>query len=75
MAASSSRDRTGGVALRRRLVVLLAITVLPFVAFSVFKAQDINHSLRAEYQQGNLALARSVAFSIDDYVLSTNESV
>jgi hypothetical protein len=56
-------------------VVLLAITVLPFVAFSVFKAQDINHSLRAEYQQGNLALARSVAFSIDDYVLSTNESV
>ncbi len=59
--------------LRRRLVVLLALTVLPFVVFSVFEARNINRARLAENRQANLARARSVAYSIDGYIESTEE--
>jgi diguanylate cyclase (GGDEF)-like protein len=59
--------------LRTRLVVLLVLMVLPFIIFSVYKAYDIAQSRRAERQQSNLALARAVAYSVDDYVESTEE--
>jgi diguanylate cyclase (GGDEF)-like protein len=59
--------------MRWRLVILLAIMVLPFVGFSAFRAYDISRSRLTEQRQANLARARSVAYSIDGYVESTEE--
>jgi diguanylate cyclase (GGDEF)-like protein len=61
------------LSLRARLFILLCTMVLPFVAFSVFKAWDINRVSEAEHQRQSLALAQSVAYSIDDYEDSTIE--
>lgn len=59
--------------MRQRLVVLLAIMVVPFTAFSVYKAYDIERTLDEERSQSSMALARSVANSIDDYIESSEE--
>ncbi len=59
--------------LRARLVVLLAIMLLPFVLFSTYKAWTITTQLEQDAQRQGLLRAQSVAATIDDYFLSTTE--
>jgi diguanylate cyclase (GGDEF)-like protein len=60
-----------GWSVRRRLIVLFAIMIIPFVGFSVYRAYDIRSHLETDALETNLRLARGVAHSIDDYLLST----
>ncbi|MBE0448786.1 MAG: GGDEF domain-containing protein [Actinobacteria bacterium] len=55
------------------LFLLLMVMIVPFIAFSIFKAIDINKRIEAEVQGSSLSLAKSVAQSVDDCVISTGE--
>lgn len=59
--------------LKGRLYILLAVMLLPFITFSIYKAIDINNRLEAEIQAKNLSLVKSVAHDIDEYINSTGE--
>ena len=59
--------------LRARLIVLLAIMLLPFVLFSAYKAWTITTQLEQDAQRQGLLRAQSVSATIDDYFLSTTE--
>ncbi len=53
--------------------MLLLTMVLPFIGFSTWQTFKIYEERRAETHLEGLLMARSVAYSIDDYVVSTEE--
>jgi len=59
--------------LKSRLFILLVVTVLPFIAFSVYKAVNIHDKLEQEAYSESLKVARDVASDIDEYIVSTTE--
>lgn len=61
------------LSLRSRLIVLLLVMILPFIAFSVYKAFDIHKRLEQEAKKESLSIARNVAHEIDEYIVSTGE--
>ena len=62
---------TGRRSFRRRLTILLVLALIPVVVLSVMKARDVR-TLRVEQQlTRNLTLARAVAYSVDEYIVST----
>jgi diguanylate cyclase (GGDEF)-like protein len=63
------------ISLRKRLVILLVVMILPFITFSVFKAIDIKDNLEQQYQLETLALANNVAHDLDDYINATGEAL
>jgi len=71
--STTSDDYKQRSSLKGRLYILLAVMLLPFIAFSIYKAIDINNRLEAEIQAKNLSLVKSVAHDIDEYINSTGE--
>lgn len=61
--------------LKERLFILLLVMILPFIIFSIYKAVDINKSLEKEAQAESLLVAKNVAHEIDDYIISTGDSL
>lgn len=59
--------------LNSRLFILLIVTVLPFIAFSVYKAINIHDKLRQQAHDESLKAARDVAHDIDECIVSTVE--
>ncbi|MHB8841513.1 MAG: sensor domain-containing diguanylate cyclase [Candidatus Aquicultor sp.] len=59
--------------LKERLFILLLVMILPFIAFSIYKALSINDTLEKQAQTESLLLAKNVAHEIDDYITSTGE--
>ncbi|HEY3375481.1 MAG TPA: diguanylate cyclase [Candidatus Aquicultor sp.] len=59
--------------LRIRLIVLLLVTVLPFVAFFIFKAYDIHQKFEQEAKDQNLQIAKNLAHEVDGYVTATGD--
>lgn len=59
--------------LKERLFILLLVMILPFIAFSIYKALSINETLEKQAQAESLLLAKNVAHEIDDYITSTGE--
>lgn len=59
--------------LRIRLILLLAIMILPFIAFSFYKAVNIYNQLESEAHKENRIFAENIATNIDDFIKSTGE--
>lgn len=63
------------ITLNRRLYILLFVMVVPFIVFSTYRAVDITGRLEEEAQMESLMLAKGVARSVDDYIISTGEAL
>lgn len=61
--------------IKGRLITLLLVMILPFIAFSIFKAIDIYNNLEDNTRAENLGLTKVVAHDIDEYIASTGESL
>lgn len=59
--------------LRNRLAILFIVIALPFVAFSVYNAYEVQNELQRGYETENINLAKNVAMTIDDSIASTGE--
>ena len=64
---------TGQLSLRGRLSILLIVMLLPFFCFSIYQAVEIESRLEKEAQDESLELAKRIAISLDDYIISTGE--
>lgn len=61
------------ISLRLRLLLLLLITIVPFTMLIIYEMHEITDYLVAETQKENMTLARQVADTIDEYIVSTGE--
>jgi len=61
------------ISLKGRLFILLLLTLLPFISFSIYKALDINGKLESGVQSENLKIAKTIAHDIDEYITATGE--
>lgn len=61
------------LSLKSRLFVLLLLTLLPFISFSIYKALDIYGRLESDVQTENLKIAKTIAHDIDEYITATGE--
>lgn len=61
------------LSLRGRLSILLIVMLLPFFCFSIYQSVMISDRLEKEAQDENLRLAKRIAISLDEYIISTGE--
>ncbi|OFW32115.1 MAG: hypothetical protein A2074_04455 [Candidatus Aquicultor primus] len=61
------------ISLKHRLILLLTVMILPFVAFFFFKAADTRDRFEGEYQRSSLTLALEVARDVNEYINSTGD--
>ncbi len=58
-----------------RLIILLLVMILPFIAFSILKAIDIYNNLEDSTRSENLRFAKVITYGVDDYIASAGESL
>jgi len=61
------------LSLKGRLFILLLLTLLPFISFSIYKALDIHGRLESDVRAENLKIAKTIAHDIDEYITSTGD--
>ncbi|HZD59284.1 MAG TPA: cache domain-containing protein, partial [Anaerolineae bacterium] len=66
-------DSRRSLSVKGRLFLLLTVMIVPFIAFSIFKAYEIHNHLEEEASINSLSLAKNIAQDIDDYIQSTSE--
>lgn len=73
MSPKKIRKQIESLSLKGRLFILLLLTLLPFISFSIYKALDISSNLESAVQTENLKIAKTIAHDIDEYITSTGE--
>ncbi|OFW32865.1 MAG: hypothetical protein A2074_00635, partial [Candidatus Aquicultor primus] len=73
MVSLKNKDNNHQLSLKGRLSILLIVMLLPFFCFSIYQAVEINGRLEKEAQQESLRIAKNVATSLDEYIISTGE--
>lgn len=63
------------MSLRARLGILLLVMILPFIAFSIYQAYRISNEFEIEHKTESLRLAKSVAATVDEYIVATGDAL